>query len=167
MYCRNPTVVSRRRPSADQETRSSEVEGGQLEEVHVASEPELKPERSLNSLRDASPASSSEAARFLETPFTPTKFEHFKVKGLQKFIFYTKGTRFAFKVIVPFSTFFFLQPILLSLNYKRPRFAELFETVRKVRLCRWEIKLQYLLLSSEKAEKRQNMYSTPNITGLL
>jgi hypothetical protein len=56
------------------------------EDVHAASEPELKPEKSLKNIREVGPASSSEPARFLEaaaaggSSITSNRFEHFKAK---------------------------------------------------------------------------------------
>jgi hypothetical protein len=79
---RIPTIVNRRRPSASTavaEAPSSEME----EDVHAASEPELKPEKSLKNIREVGPASSSEPARFLEAiagGSSSNRFEHFKAK---------------------------------------------------------------------------------------
>jgi hypothetical protein len=82
--CRNPTIVNRRRPAASTavaEAPQSETE----EDVHAASEPELKPEKSLKNIREVGPASSSEPARFLEAAAAASgsssnRFEHFKAK---------------------------------------------------------------------------------------
>ncbi len=54
------------------------------EDAHAASEPELKPEKSLKNIREVGPASSSEPARFLEAAAasgsSSNRFEHFKAK---------------------------------------------------------------------------------------